>query len=226
LSPESQSDFFKRLSQVKSLLKDGCKLVIVSKNRTVEEIKSYYELGQRDFGENKVQELQDKSFKLLESCPEIRWHMIGHLQSNKINQLFSIPKLWAIHSVDSAELLIKMIQAESRLSSNINIFLQLKTSQEVEKYGFESLEDLDLAIFELKKSQRLNFFGLMTMGVVRTDHFEQEARRCFRELNEMKNILSDKLKMSLNSSMGMSQDYLIALEESSNWIRLGTMMFE
>lgn len=226
MSPESQSDFFKRLSQVKSLLKDGCKLVIVSKNRTVEEIKSYYELGQRDFGENKVQELQDKSFKLLESCPEIRWHMIGHLQSNKINQLFSIPKLWAIHSVDSAELLIKMIQAESRLSSNINIFLQLKTSQEVEKYGFESLEDLDLAIFELKKSQRLNFFGLMTMGVVRTDHFEQEARRCFRELNEMKNILSDKLKMSLNSSMGMSQDYLIALEESSNWIRLGTMMFE
>ncbi len=226
MSPDLQNDFFRRLSQVKSLLKDKSQLVIVSKNRTAEEIKSYYDLGQRDFGENKVQELHDKSHKLLENCPEIRWHMIGHLQSNKINQLFSIPKLWAIHSVDSIDLLIKMIHAESRLLSHVNIFLQLKTSKEVEKYGFESLQDLDLAILELQKSQRLNFFGLMTMGVVRTDQFEQEARRCFQDLNRIKEILSNKYKLSLNSSMGMSQDYLIALEENSNWIRLGTMMFE
>lgn len=226
MSPDRQNEFFKRLSQVRSLLKESSNLVIVSKNRSVEEIKSYYELGQRDFGENKVQELQDKSLKLCEICPEIRWHMIGHLQSNKINQLFSIPNLWAIHSVDSLDLLIKMIHAESRLSSNINIFLQLKTSQEVEKFGFESLEDIELAIIEIKKSQRLIFFGLMTMGVVRTDHFEQEALRCFQDLNKIKNNLSDKYKLNLNSSMGMSQDYVIALEENSNWIRLGTMMFE
>jgi pyridoxal phosphate enzyme (YggS family) len=226
LSPDLQNDFFSRLTQVKSILKDRSQLVIVSKNRTAEEIKSYYDLGQRDFGENKVQELHDKSLKLLENCPDIRWHMIGHLQSNKINQLFSIPKLWAIHSVDSIELLIKMIHAESRLLSHVNIFLQLKTSKEVEKYGFESLQDLDLAILEIQKSQRLKIYGLMTMGVVRTDQFEQEARRCFQDLNRIKEILSNKYKLSLNSSMGMSQDYLIALEENSNWIRLGTMMFE
>jgi len=226
LSPDLQNDFFSRLTQVKSILKDRSQLVIVSKNRTAEEIKSYYDLGQRDFGENKVQELHDKSLKLLENCPDIRWHMIGHLQSNKINQLFSIPKLWAIHSVDSIDLLIKMIHAESRLLSHVNIFLQLKTSKEVEKYGFESLQDLDLAILELQKSQRLKIYGLMTMGVVRTDQFEQEARRCFQDLNRIKEILSNKYKLSLNSSMGMSQDYLIALEENSNWIRLGTMMFE
>ena len=226
MSPDLQNDFFSRLTQVKSILKDRSQLVIVSKNRTAEEIKSYYDLGQRDFGENKVQELHDKSLKLLENCPDIRWHMIGHLQSNKINQLFSIPKLWAIHSVDSIELLIKMIHAESRLLSHVNIFLQLKTSKEVEKYGFESLQDLDLAILEIQKSQRLKIYGLMTMGVVRTDQFEQEARRCFQDLNRIKEILSNKYKLSLNSSMGMSQDYLIALEENSNWIRLGTMMFE
>ena len=226
MSPDLQNDFFSRLTQVKSILKDRSQLVIVSKNRTAEEIKSYYDLGQRDFGENKVQELHDKSLKLLENCPDIRWHMIGHLQSNKINQLFSIPKLWAIHSVDSIDLLIKMIHAESRLLSHVNIFLQLKTSKEVEKYGFESLQDLDLAILELQKSQRLKIYGLMTMGVVRTDQFEQEARRCFQDLNRIKEILSNKYKLSLNSSMGMSQDYLIALEENSNWIRLGTMMFE
>jgi len=226
LSPDIKQKFLERLSQIRSRLSGESQLIIVSKTRSIDEIKAYYDLGQRDFGENKVQELIEKSQTLLSLCPEIRWHMIGHLQSNKINQLLGVPHLWAIHSVDSLELVRKLIQSEHRLSCEVKIFLQLKTSQETEKYGFENVSDVRLAAQELKNSKQMNFFGLMTMGVLRTDHFEQEARRCFQDLITIKNDLSKDFNVHLESSMGMSQDYLIALQEKSNWIRLGTIMFE
>lgn len=218
--------FKKKLESVKAKLIPGCSLLIVSKTRSLEEIKAYYELGHRDFGESRVQELEEKSEALKEICPEIRWHMIGHLQTNKINHLFSVPNLFAIHSVHDQHLLDKMKKSEDKLVGPINIFLQVNLSHEEEKSGFETYTELKSAAETVIASSKLRLVGLMTMGTLRTDAFEAEARRCFEELNVEKNKLESELNLTLLTSMGMSQDYEFALQENSNWIRLGTMMFE
>lgn len=200
--------------------------MLVSKTRSLEEIQTYYDLGQRDFGENRVQELSEKAEILKERCPEIRWHMIGHLQSNKVNQLFRVPHLWAVHSVDDLELLEKILNAESRLKQELRIFLQFNTSKEEEKSGFEDYQGLKSAALKFPNECKVKLQGLMTMGTLRTEDRDKEARRCFHKLFEIKEKLMSELSLKLETSMGMSQDYQIALSEKSNWIRLGTMMFE
>jgi pyridoxal phosphate enzyme (YggS family) len=221
-----KADFKEKLDKINSKLPKGSSLLIVSKKRTLSEIKAYYDLGHRDFGENRVQDLEEKALALKDECPEIRWHMIGHLQSNKVNQLFSVPNLFAIHSVHDQELLDKLKKSEDRLSGPINIFLQVNTSHEAEKSGFETYTELKSAAESAVTSEKLRFVGLMTMGTIRTEAFEAEARRCFEELNVEKNKLESELNLTLQTSMGMSQDYEFALQERSNWIRLGTIMFE
>lgn len=216
--------FAQKLSSIKSQLNTS-HLLIVSKTRSEEDIIEYYKLGQRDFGENRVQELLEKAENLREICPEIRWHMIGHLQSNKVNQLFTVPNLWAIHSVDDEELLQKLIKAEHRLNHEVKVFLQFNTSKEEEKSGFENYDDLLKAAKLIPHSSKIKLHGLMTMGTLRTENFQEEAKRCFKELNSLKLRLETELAMGLESSMGMSQDYQIAVHEHSNWIRLGTLMF-
>ncbi len=219
-------DFYRqKLHTYKSELRPGENLLIVSKTRSVQEIQAYYDLGHRDFGENRVQELSEKADHFKNTCPEIRWHMIGNLQSNKINQLFEIPNLWAIHSVDDKDLLKKMVKAQGRLTHAVNIFLQYNTSKEEEKAGFEDYETLKLTASMIQNSSRLILKGLMTMGTLRTENREAEARRCFKELQALTTKLSQDLNLNLETSMGMSGDYKIALEESSKWIRLGTVMF-
>lgn len=220
----TQEFFARKLNQLKSELQ-GSKLLIVSKTRKLEEIKAYYDLGHRDFGENRVQELSDKAMELLKDCPEIRWHMIGHLQTNKINALFSVPKLFAIHSVDDRECVEKLIKSEDRLDHDVRVFLQFNTSHEAEKSGFETYTDLVSSAELLVKSKRLKLAGLMTMGTLRTEDFEAEAGRCFQDLNVEKEKLQNELGLQLETSMGMSQDYKIAIREKSDWVRLGTMMF-
>lgn len=226
MSLEKKGLFAQKLKEIYSLLPTDSHLLIVSKTRSVEEIKIYYDLGHRDFGENRVQELSEKAALLRPHCPDLRWHMIGNLQSNKLNQLFSIPQLWAIHSVNSRELLDKMLKVESRLDHPVELFLQVNTSREEEKSGFEDYATLKSSAEAVAGSTRLKVRGLMTMGTLRTEQFEVEARRCFQELGSLKNRLSEDLGFKLETSMGMSQDYKIALEEKSHWIRLGTMMFE
>lgn len=217
--------YSKKLSDVSKEL-GSTKLLIVSKTRSLDEIQTYYELGHRDFGENRVQELLEKSQTLGESCPEIRWHMIGHLQSNKINQLYSVQNLWAIHSVHDLELLQKLIKSEDKLTHEVRIFLQFNTSHEAEKSGFETYTDLRASAELLKETKKLKLLGLMTMGTLRTEDFEAEAGRCFQDLQVEKNKLETELGMKLETSMGMSQDYKIAIREKSDWVRLGTMMFQ
>lgn len=217
--------FSERLSGVRSEL-GSAKLLIVSKTRSLEEIKTYYELGQRDFGENRVQELLEKAEALKEICPEIRWHMIGHLQSNKISQLFKVPNLFAIHSVHDRELLDKLLKSEEKLNHEVKIFLQFNTSHEAEKSGFETYTDLEMAAESALSGKKIKLQGLMTMGTLRTEEFEKEAARCFEDLVVEKVKLEAELGVRLETSMGMSQDYKFALREGSDWVRLGTMMFE
>ena len=222
--PSSQSMFAQKLQNLQKELGTS-KLLIVSKTRSIDEIQSYYDLGHRDFGENRVQELSEKAEALKVSCPEIRWHMIGNLQSNKINQLFATPNLWAIHSVDNGDLLDKLIKAQERLHQDVRVFLQFNTSKEMEKSGFEDYGPLLVAAKKIPSESHLKLFGVMTMGTLRTENFKEEARRCFQELNEIAKTLSIDTLLPIQTSMGMSQDYQIALSEKSNWIRLGSSMF-
>lgn len=216
----------RKLTDVKSRLRPGVTLLIVSKTRPIEDIQMYYELGHRDFGENRVQELFEKSELLKKKCPDIRWHMIGHLQSNKINQLFTIENLHAIHSVHDQKLLDKLMGAERRLSHPVEIYLQFNTSKEEEKSGFETYTELKSAAECALRSRTLRLAGVMTMGTLRTENFEAEAGRCFQDLVVEKNKLEAELNLKLKTSMGMSQDFEIAIREGSDCVRLGTMMFQ
>jgi pyridoxal phosphate enzyme (YggS family) len=219
-----RSNFSKKLNDLKAEL-GPCSLLIVSKTRPAEEIQIYYDLGQRDFGENRVQELAEKSEALKDSCPDIRWHMIGHLQSNKLNHLFKIHNLFAIHSVHDRHLVDKMIQAEDKLDHDVQIYLQFNTSKEDEKSGFETYTELLASAELLLKTKHLKLTGLMTMGTLRTENFEAEAGRCFQDLQVEKEKLQNELNIKLKTSMGMSQDYKIAMREKSDMVRIGTMMF-
>lgn len=216
----------RKLSEVKARLKSGVTLVIVSKTRPIEDIQMYYDLGVRDFGENRVQELYEKSELLKKKCPDIRWHMIGHLQSNKINQLFTIDNLFSIHSVHDQALLDKLMKAEHRLSHNVEIYLQFNTSKEEEKSGFETYTELKGAAECALGARKLKLVGLMTMGTLRTENFERDAGVCFQDLKVEKEKLEAELEIKLLTSMGMSQDYEIALREGTDCVRLGTMMFQ
>jgi len=204
---------------------ENTSLLIVSKTRPIEDIKTYYDLGHRDFGENRVQELSEKAEALKDECPEIRWHMIGHLQTNKVNNLLKVPNLFAIHSVDNRELVDKLISAEDKLSHPVEIYLQFNTSKEEEKSGFETYTELAESAELLLKCKNLKFTGLMTMGTLRTENFEREAGRCFQDLQVEKEKLQSEFGDKLKTSMGMSQDYKIALREKTDMVRIGTMMF-
>ena len=224
VKPDPKSDFAQKLQDLQKELGKS-QLLIVSKTRSLSEIQAYYQLGHRDFGENRVQELSEKAEALKEICPDIRWHMIGNLQSNKIHQLFATPNLWAIHSVDSGDLLDKLVKSQERLHQDVRVFLQYNTSKELEKSGFEDYGTLLAAASKLMPPSHLKLFGLMTMGTLRTENFNDEAKRCFHQLNAIAQNLSKDISLPIQTSMGMSQDYQIALSENSNWIRLGTIMF-
>lgn len=221
----SQKELFaQKLKDLKSELNNSA-LLIVSKTRSIQEIKTYYELGQRDFGENRVQELSEKAEELKSVCPDIRWHMIGHLQSNKLNALMKVPNLHAIHSVHDRNLVDKLIACDEKLDHVIEIYLQFNTSKEEEKSGFETYTDLLASAEMLVKCKKLKLTGLMTMGTLRTENFERDAGQCFQILQVEKEKLQAELNIPLKTSMGMSQDYKIAVREKSDMVRLGTMMF-
>lgn len=220
------NSFAEKLRSLDKILPSDSNLLIVSKTRPIEDIVTYYELGHRDFGENRVQELEMKAESLKDSCPDIRWHMIGHLQSNKVNNLFQIPNLYAIHSVHDQGLVEKIVKSQDKLAAKLRVFLQFNTSREEEKSGFETYAELRTAAEMIEPSENLILQGLMTMGTLRTQDFEGEARRCFQKLNELKTRLESEMNLRLETSMGMSQDYQIALSEGASWIRLGTILFK
>ncbi len=191
------------------------RLMVVSKGRPVEEIRYLYQLGQRDFGENRVQELEEKALPLSD-LPGLRWHLIGPLQSNKVGKLKKIVGLSAIHSVGTLPLLEKIAGAVER---PLDVYLQVNTSREDAKSGFEDFDALRAAVESVRAPLRLR--GLMTMGTLRTEDPVGEAHRCFRELR----ALRDRLDPALELSMGMSGDYPVALEEGTSWVRVGSKVF-
>lgn len=205
-------------------------LIAVSKFKPIEDLVALYQLGQRHFGENRVQELKEKAHYFQEKgFSDVVWHFIGHLQTNKVNTLFKIPNLSYIHSVDSYKLLEELYKKEELLQGReVKFFLEIKTSGEEEKEGIETEEELQaiLKLIASKGNSPLRFVGLMTMGKIRTDDLLGEARICFQTLKEKKLSLEKAQGLtSLKLSMGMSQDWTVAVDEGADFVRVGSAIF-
>lgn len=216
------SNICENIELIRSELNPNTKLIAVSKTKPSSLIREAYNCGQRDFGENKVQELLEKSIEL-KDLTEIRWHFIGNLQSNKVNQLLKVQNLYSIHSIDSTKLLRKILS--KRLTSKIKLFLQINTSEELEKNGYDFGDSLGEDIKLILDSECFEFIGLMTIGKIRSENFEDDARLCFRKLSDKRKKLDSNYNLNLELSMGMSSDYLIALDYDTNWVRIGSKVF-
>jgi PLP dependent protein len=190
-------------------------LVAVSKTKPVEDILALYNLGQRDFGENYVKELVDKEAILPK---DIRWHFIGHLQSNKVKLI--APFVHLIHGVDSISLL-KEINKQAALNNRIiDCLLQVHISQEETKFGFDANELLNL---NTTPFEHVKIKGLMGMASFITDM--NLVRNEFKNLHNIYTQLSSTHHQLSTLSMGMSGDYVIAIEEGSNMVRIGSLLF-
>ena len=226
-----KKEIAKNLAEIKKELKTA-HLIAVTKYSKLEDVIAAYQSHQYDFGENRVQDLLEKAEAFdLQKLNKVHWHFIGHLQSNKVRELLKIPNLFAIHSVDSLSLLEELIKRENDFSgTELKIFFQVNTSHEAEKSGFETAEELSRAVGLLlgRAHSKLKFYGLMTMGSIRTTEFEAEATRCFRDVNSIARNLEKSygLKEKLKLSMGMSQDYKLAIEAGSDFIRVGSAIFK
>jgi pyridoxal phosphate enzyme (YggS family) len=204
---------------IRAELGDKVMLVAVSKTKPAEDIKALYDQGQRDFGENYVQELVDKQPQL---PPDIRWHYIGHLQSNKVKYIAPFVNL--IHGVDSFKLLKEINKQAQKQNRSINCLLQVYIAQEETKFGLDETE-LDVLLDELNKNplQNISINGLMGMASFTEDL--NKVRSEFKELKRLYDKLKTKLPPAGILSMGMSSDYKIAVEEGSTLVRIGSLLF-
>ena len=188
------------------------KLIAVSKTKPIESIKEAYDVGIRDFGENKVQELLSKIDKLPK---DIKWHMIGHLQTNKVKDI--IDKVYLIHSVDTIRLASVIDKEAKKKCIKVNILLEINVADEESKYGFK-ISDIDKAIDYIDTLSSVNIKGFMCVAP-NTDN-PGDNRKYFKK---MKN-LADKYNYKV-LSMGMSNDYKVAIKEKSTYVRIGTKIF-
>ncbi len=202
----------------------GAALIAVSKTKSYELIQRIYEEGNhRDFGENKVQELVGKYERLPK---DIRWHMIGHLQRNKVKYI--APFIYLIHSVDSEKLLMEINKEGRKNNRKIKVLLQVHVARETEKFGFSMEEVSNLAQrFTELALENVEIIGLMGMATYTED--SSIIKHEFKKLNELKARLSKTIKNHNHSfkelSMGMSGDYKIALANGSTMIRIGSAIF-
>ena len=209
----------------------GTCVVAVTKYSPVDDIFISHDLGHQDFGENRVLDLQEKAEEFADrGIDDVNWHFIGNLQSNKINRLLKIPNLKFIHSIDSLSLLQSIISKEDQFRGDrLGLFLQVNTSGESEKQGFDNYDTLAGAInfFLDEHGSRIYLAGLMTMGRIRSENVAADAKECFKTLKEYRKRLEDDFGVTdLKLSMGMSGDYRIALEQGSDYIRVGSVLYK
>ena len=229
---DRKSQIKKNLSVVESHYFPGAHptLIHVTKTRPMEDILAAYELGVRDFGENRIDELKEKSEQAYElGLKEIRWHFIGNLQSNKINRLFKIQGLYAIHSVDSLKTLKSLFDRVQNLEHQVLFFVQVNTSDESEKSGLSDWDQLGALanFYSGHQESHLKWHGLMTMSKLRTDNFEKDAGKCFAQLVSIRDTLEEDYDLPhIKLSMGMSNDFKIALQLGSDYLRLGSILYK
>jgi PLP dependent protein len=199
-------------------------LIAVSKTKPVSDIESLYQSGQRDFGENYVQELTEKHPLLPE---DIRWHFIGHLQSNKVKYI--APFVYMIHGVESLKLLREINKQGTKFSRKIRCLLQLHVAVEETKFGLDEIE-LNELLKQVSETDEMEFIQIC--GVMAMASFTEDREQIRSEFKTVKRIFDDvKEKFFYHDdeftqiSMGMSSDYDIALEEGSTMIRVGSLIF-
>lgn len=218
------------INQVLENIKNACKksgrnpedvtLIAVSKTKPLPMLQEAYEAGSRNFGENKVQEIMDKYPNL---PSDIRWHMIGHLQRNKVKYI--IDKVALIHSVDSLRLANEISNQAQKKQVDVDILIEVNIAGEESKFG-TSREDVFQLVEEIAKLPNIFIKGLMTIAPFVAN--PEDNRKYFRQIRELsvdimnKNI--DNVTMSV-LSMGMTGDYMVAIEEGATMVRVGTGIF-
>lgn len=208
-----------RINKIINEIPREVKLIAVSKTRTLEEMEEAYKAGIRDYGENKVQELIEKEEKFHK---DVRWHLIGHLQRNKVKYI--VGKVHLIHSLDNVKLLEEIEKRYFESCKIANVLIQINIGKDPNKSGI-LMEDLKELIEACEKCNNVKVKGLMTVIPKGT---EESNRRYF---NDMKKIYDSLSKKSYNNitmeylSMGMSGDYKIAIKENANIIRIGEGIF-
>jgi len=216
-------DIGKNILEILKHLPEGVQLVAVSKTKPNEDIMEAYEVGQRVFGENKVQDLTKKYEELPK---DIKWHFIGHPQTNKVKYI--APFISLIHGVDSLKLLQTIDKEGAKNKRIINCLLQFHIAQESTKFGFDENEANELLQSEeFKNLANIKIVGVMGMATYTDD--EEQIRNEFRILHGIFTSLKDKYFADSDDfkeiSMGMSDDYTLAVEEGSTMIRVGSKIF-
>lgn len=207
------------LKKIKKSLSTGLTLVAVSKTKSIESIQEAYEIGHRDFGENKVQELCDK----YEALPQdIKWHLIGHLQTNKVKYIAPFVNL--IHAVDSRKLTKEIQKRAGQCERTIDILVQLRIAKEETKFGLPYPEATDL-LAALKADEFPNVRVVGLMGMASNTEDQKQIRE---EFTILKTFFDEKKALNSNLihlSMGMSGDYPLAMDCGSNMVRIGSAIF-
>lgn len=205
------------LVQIKSTIPEHVTLVAVSKTKPVPDLMQAYESGQRIFGENKIQEMADK----WEQMPkDIQWHMIGHVQTNKVKFMASFVSL--IHGVDSLKLLQEINKQALKNNRIIDCLLQIHIAEEENKFGLDENELNELiSSSEFKELKNIRTLGLMGMAT-----FTEDQNQIKKEFQHLKSIFDSVQKDDFSIiSMGMSGDYLLAIECGSTMVRIGSSIF-
>lgn len=206
---------------VKELSNTNTILVAVSKTKPNEDLMELYQLGQRDFGENYVQELVDKAAALPK---DIRWHFIGHLQSNKVKYI--APFVHLIHGVDSLKLLQEINKQAIKNNRTIDCLLQIHIAEEETKFGLDEKE-LEQIITQIDQLSNIRISGLMGMASFSNDQHkvQNEFNNLSRIFTKIKSWILEHSGKEPILSMGMSGDYAMAIEEGSTMVRIGSLLF-
>ncbi|XP_041955019.1 pyridoxal phosphate homeostasis protein isoform X1 [Alosa sapidissima] len=209
------------------------RLVAVSKTKPPEMVVQAYQQGQRNFGENYVNELVDKAShpQILSSCPEIKWHFIGHLQKNNVNKLLGVPNLFMVETVDSAKLADKVNSSWQRIraanTQRLKIMVQINTSGEDSKHGLPPADTVNTVKHIVSNCPTLHFAGLMTIGRYGYD-LSEGPNPDFQMLLKCRQQICENLQMPVEEvelSMGMSTDFEHAIEVGSTNVRVGSIIF-
>jgi len=209
-------NFEKNIKKIQSQTKKA-QLVVVTKNQSLKNIKNIYQIGYKNFGENKVQDLLKKKQKL---PSDINWHMIGHLQSNKVKLI--APFIHMIQSVDSLKLIKTINSCGEKNQRIINCLIQIKIAEENTKHGFSLKEAKQILRTDiLSQYNYISVKGIMGMASFTTN--SNQIKNEFKLMKQLFDSCSPKYKIL---SMGMSNDYIIAYEAGSNMIRVGSAIFK
>lgn len=206
------------LEHIKKTIPANVTLVAVSKTKPVADLQEAYDAGIRDFGENKIQEMCDKHLVLPQ---DIRWHMIGHVQTNKVK--YMAPFVHLIHGVDSLKLLKEINKEAAKNNRIIDVLLQVFIADEETKFGLDQTELAAILSQEVQLLPNVNVVGLMGMATFTDD--ENKIRAEFKSLKQLFDLYAPNHPEMKIISMGMSGDYEMAIQEGSTMVRIGSSIF-